>query len=388
MYFSRTKPLLTLLLAYIDIPLVHGREDFEFNAVAATRVLQQWYNQTTGLWQSTGWWNSANCLTVLADLTAIDRQLDIVTGEVWPNTFENAQKFNLKQSRSPNQCETTVCTRDVRIQGQVQIEDANPKGFLNGFYDDEGWWALAWIKVFDLTQGQQYLQAAMDIFDDMATTGYNATCGGIWWDRKQQHNTAIANELFLSVAAHLANRVPEKKDYYVEWAKKQWTWFDESGLINKDNTVNDGLDIKTCKNDGGIIWSYNQGVIVGALVELDKAAPGDSQLISRARDIATGAIKHLSGRDGILHDPREPNLGGDGYQFKGVFMRNLHGLQKVTGDQTYKDFIEKNAQSIWEKAQKDSILGPVWSGPFDKDHTNAATQSSGLDAMVAAAAVQ
>jgi predicted alpha-1,6-mannanase (GH76 family) len=386
MYLLRAKQLLILFIACIEIPLVCGRGEFQFNAVSATKALQQWYNQTNGLYQTTGWWNSANCITVLADLTAINGQLDIVTGEIWPNTFEKAQTFNLKQSRSPNSCETTVCTRSVRMKGQVQLEDANPKGFLNGFYDDEGWWALAWIKVYDLTKSQQYLKAAVDIFEDMATTGYNATCGGLWWDRKKQHNTAIANELFLSVAAHLANRMPNK-DYYVDWAQRQWKWFDKSGMINKDNTINDGLDLKTCKNDGGIVWSYNQGVVLGALVELNQAAP-DDKLISRAKDIATAAIRHLSGRDGILHDPREPNLGGDGYQFKGVFVRNLRLLQKVTGDQSYKDFIERNAQSVWDKAQKDSLLGSVWSGPFDKEHSNAATQSSGLDAMVAAAAVQ
>jgi predicted alpha-1,6-mannanase (GH76 family) len=388
MYFLRASPLLTLLLAYVQVPLVSCKAQLEWDAVSATKALQNWYNETNGLYQTTGWWNSANCLTTLADLTIINRQLDIVTGQLWPNTFERAQKFNLKQSKSPTGgCATTVCTRDVHSDGGVQVEDADPKGFLNGFYDDEGWWALAWIKVYDLTKSEIYLKAASDIFDDMATTGYNATCGGLWWDRKKNHNTAIANELFLSVAAHLANRKPNK-DYYVSWAKRQWDWFDKSGLINSNNTINDGLNLKTCKNDNGVVWSYNQGVILGALVELNTAAP-DSKYLNRAKDIANGAIAHLA-PDGILHDPREPNLGGDGYQFKGVFVRNLHALQKATGEAKYKTFLEHNAQTLWDKARdhKSNLFGPVWSGPFDKSHSNAATQCSGLDALVAAAAVQ
>ena len=36
------------------------------NAGAAIRVLQQDYNQTTGLWDSIGWWNSANALVYIA----------------------------------------------------------------------------------------------------------------------------------------------------------------------------------------------------------------------------------------------------------------------------------------------------------------------------------
>ena len=35
------------------------------NAGAAIRVLQKDYNQTTGLWDSTGWWQSANALVYL-----------------------------------------------------------------------------------------------------------------------------------------------------------------------------------------------------------------------------------------------------------------------------------------------------------------------------------
>lgn len=402
---------LTFFLAFLPFPpLVRGNANYQYNAVTAVRVLQNWYNQTTGLYQSTGWWNSANCITVLADLTAIDSQVDIVTGQIWPNTFEKAQKFNLRQSRSPNSCATTVCTdakkrslafnttkrysgdgvvkREVQSVDGMEVEDADPRGFLNGFYDDEGWWALAWIKVYDLTKTPQYLQAADDIFTDMVSTGYNATCGGIWWDKKKQANTAIANELFLSVAAHLANRMPNKA-YYTNWAVRQWDWFQRSGLINSDNTINDGLSLKTCKNDGGLVWSYNQGVVLGALVELTQAT-NNGQFILDAQDIANGAIRTMVDNDGILHDPREPNLGGDGYQFKGVFVRNLHKLQTATGSPLYKDFLQRNAQAVWYKArnQQDNVFTGVWSGPFDPAHANAATHSSGLDALVGAAAVQ
>jgi predicted alpha-1,6-mannanase (GH76 family) len=77
------------------------------------------------------------------------------------------------------------------------------------------------------------------------------TCGngGIYWDSSRTYINAIANELFLSLAAHLANRVPSNSQYYVEWAEKEWEWFAASGMINSNYTINDGLTT-ACTNNG------------------------------------------------------------------------------------------------------------------------------------------
>lgn len=65
--------------------------------------LQQWYNPTTRLWQSTGWWNSANTLTVLVDFSRA--------------THSAGYDAVIHQTYTANRS----------------------KGFLNQFYDDEGW---------------------------------------------------------------------------------------------------------------------------------------------------------------------------------------------------------------------------------------------------------
>jgi predicted alpha-1,6-mannanase (GH76 family) len=89
-------------------------------------------------------------------------------------------------------------------------------GFRNSFYDDEGWWALAWIDAYDLTRSPEYLRQAQDIFADM-TGGWDGTCGGgIWWSKARHYKNAIANELFLQVAIGLHNRTPGDTGY-AEW---------------------------------------------------------------------------------------------------------------------------------------------------------------------------
>lgn len=53
------------------------------------------------------------------------------------------------------------------------------------------------------------------------------------------------------MAASLANRMPsDYKQYYLNTAVAQWNWFRNSGLINGENLINDGLD-SNCRNNGG-----------------------------------------------------------------------------------------------------------------------------------------
>ena len=72
-------------------------------------------------------------------------------------------------------------------------------------------------------------------------------------------------------------------------------------------------------------------------------------------------------------------------------MRNLDSLYEVTGDQSYLEFINKNASSIWENDRNiyDQV-GFDWAGPISaQDQSfNASTLSSGLDALNAATHVR
>jgi predicted alpha-1,6-mannanase (GH76 family) len=264
-------------------------------------------------------------------------------------------------------------------------------GFLNKFYDDEGWWALAWIDVYDHTHNAQYLTIAESIFADMAS-GWDGTCdGGIWWSKDRKYKNAIANELFLSVAAHLANRTSGAAQMqYRDWGNREWKWFRATGMINSHNLINDGLAKRSgqtagvgCRNNGRTTWSYNQGVILGGLVELDEVNH-DPSLPRTARRIAMAAITLLVDKQGVLHDPCEPKCGADAVQFKGIFVRNLVLLESRYPQKAYASFIDTNADAIWNGARGPAFqLGETWSGPFIKG--NAASQSSALDALVGAA---
>jgi len=48
-------------------------------------------------------------------------------------------------------------------------------------------------------------------------------------------------------------------------------------MINNEKLINDGLT-KDCRNNKQETWSYNQGVILGGLLELSKATSNPSLL--------------------------------------------------------------------------------------------------------------
>lgn len=322
-------------------------------AAAGMRTLQRWYSQTTGVYASpTGWWNSANAVTVVANYVAVtgDKQY----GAVLSQTYSNAP-----------------------------MSQGHPN-FVNNYYDDSGWWALAWIAAYDATGNSEYLSMAETIFTYMAG-GWDSVCGGgLYWTTAKKGKNAIPNELFLDVAAKLANRTSGSTSAnYLAWAQKEWSWFNSSGMINASNLVNDGLN-SSCMNDHGNTWTYNQGVILGGLVELYKADQ-DPALLHMAEAIADAAITKLVNSDGILIE-KDVN-GGDAPQFKGIFTRNLMALYQANPKPQYKTFIDANANSIWINDRGPNYeFGALWQGPFDSG--DATRQTSALDTLIAAMEMQ
>ena len=351
-----------LLLLILRPSADHAREvrGFRLYADASMVMLQSMYNISTGRWSGALWWQQANVLETVIDYSSRTKT----------NTYTDdiATTFNANKSTS----------------------------FINSYYDDEGWWALAWMKAYDLTNMISYLSMAKAIFNDM-TGGWDSICGGgIWWSKHKTYKNAIANELFLEVAARLHQRTSgdtvggESGPWhtsYINWANKEWQWFKNSGMLNASNLVNDGLNRRTCANNGLNPWTYNQGVILGALTDLYEVT-GDSSYLYQAEAIADANNSTNIDDDGVLYEKGcEPSnsCGGDGSQFKGIYMKNLYYLYQSDNKQAYKNFIIKNVDAIWRRGRdRSNHLGLHWDGPFDR--AQASNQSSATDATNAALA--
>jgi len=329
--------------------------DYRISAASAITALQRWYDPASGLWRGTGWWNCANALTTViryTKLTGDNSHVDVIG-----TTFAAAQRQHA--------------------------------GFVNNFYDDNGWWALAWVAAFDLTRDRRYLDTARAIFA-RNTTAWTAACGGgLHWNTASGYKNAITNELFLTLAALLHQRVPAGG--YLSWAQREWEWFNSAGLIGPAGLVNDGLTA-ACRNNGSTTWTYNQGVILGGLAALSEIT-GDGSHLTHGEAIAAATLAHLAPR-GILTEPCEATAAGcngDQAQFKGIFVRYLYDFWLRSRQPAHRAFILANAASLCTRAQNPAAPGGAaqfglrWSGPFDRP--DPARQASALDALIAAAAL-
>ena len=85
---------------------------------------------------------------MVADLAAIDPLIEQLGSDIWPNTFTQAQKYNLQMQKMVESSylpRSYYATTGASLPHGVPMPQAHrTNGFLNDYYDDEGWWALAW----------------------------------------------------------------------------------------------------------------------------------------------------------------------------------------------------------------------------------------------------
>jgi hypothetical protein len=322
------------------------------NRRAAATALMDFYNLNTGLFNGTGWWNSAN------DLTAIIDNIRVTGMGSYEYAIARTYELNL---------------------GKYDGE------FRDSFMDDTGWWAMTWLDAYDLTGNKAYLVTAEDDANWMAAHWTSACGGGILWEVGKPYKASIANELYLYVNAALHNRIPGDHTY-LERAQAEWNWFSHSGLINGSNLVVDGLNSTGCGKSTAI-WSYNQGVILEGLTELYKAT-GQSSVLAEAEKLATAsttapALNAVSSTapQGELQDPSSG--GGDEPTFKGAYIRGLTELNDQVG--LYGCYLDRQSAVAYLHDRDDADqYGNLWAGPWSStpqsgpDRPSAAQQGSAV----------
>ncbi|AJE43987.1 glycoside hydrolase family 76 protein [Streptomyces nodosus] len=331
-------------------------------ATAAADALMASYRTDEGWWRSS-WWNSAVALTAVVDYAQHTGRHDYDWAVA--RTFEQNNGVFPAGGRSSDPVEGHFISRAV---------------------DDAGWWAVAWVAAYDHTHERRYLDEAVTITSYLQQYWDPGTCGGgIWWDRERTYKNAVTNGLYLWLTTALHQRLTGD----TLWGGRARTaadWYLDSGLINASGLVNDGLT-SGCANNGQTVWSYNQGLAIGAFTQLWRGT-GESRYLTTARRLADAALSapELT-RDGVLTESCDigtRTCDDNQKQFKGIFVRHLADLADATGSTAYRAYLATQADSLW-RTDRDPLnrLGQRWAGT-GPNQSDWRTQASALEALTAA----
>ncbi|MET8849202.1 glycoside hydrolase family 76 protein [Amycolatopsis sp. NPDC004625] len=323
-------------------------------AAGALDALMWSYDPYTAWWPSS-WWNSAVAVTAVADAGGADAVL--------------ARTFDVNRGAFP---------------AGARSSDPIDGDFRSRAIDDSAWWGLAWIAAYDRTGDPRYLAEATTIADYVHGFWDPGTCGGgVWWNRERTYKNAVTSGLYLRLTASLHRRIAGDTVWGAR-ARTAGDWYLNSGLINAAGLVNDGLTA-ACANNGQTVWTYNQGLGVGGLLELWRAT-GVQSYLDAANRLADAAMARLTA-NGVLVESCDTGTGScddNQKQFKGIFMRYFGDLAAATGSATYRAFARKQADALWA-GDRDALnrIGQRWTGGTP-NVTDWRTQASGLEAILAA----
>ena len=209
-------------------------------------------------------YTNCNAMEYLNDLFWSSSSKDWKAG-YWntANTVETSVNYlNLVCPSNNNM--TSQCNDILSKLEAVISKDGTLPPTSKVWYDDLGWWSLAFLRMYEYTSNHKYLSDSIVFADYVWHNAWdtNYCQGGLWWSYQKGYKNAITNELGMTTNCKLYY-ITNNKTYY-DRCQSIYSWFMKSGMINSQNLINDGLainsnDHSSCSNNRQNTWSYNQG---------------------------------------------------------------------------------------------------------------------------------
>ncbi|WP_207435920.1 glycoside hydrolase family 76 protein [Sabulibacter ruber] len=260
------------------------------------------------------------------------------------------------------------------------IKDKNNGSLPNEFYDDMEWLALSSLRAYEATQDQAFLDATLLLWQDIKTGLNDNQGGGIAWKKTQlDYKNTPANAPAIILAARLY--ALQKKQEDLDLAKNLYTWLKATLVDPATGLVWDGINrTGNGEIDKSWIFTYNQGVFIGAGQELHKATGEQAYLADAVRTANTAINSTELSPGGILKSENQ----GDGGLFKGILVRYLANLIEQPNvpqadKAKYINFLKYNGETLYSKGirRPSLMISPDWKN-MPGESTDFSTQLSGV----------
>ena len=280
------------------------------------------------------------------------------TSNDWAFYWPNAHALDILVDGYLRTSSASLKTKMSDLIAGVYAKNGNT--WLNDYYDDMEWMALANLRAYAATNDVAFKNVTDVLWSDIKNGWSDDLGGGIWWRKDHPSKNTPSNLPAVILAARLYQAFNDASD--LDWAKKIYAWeksvlYESTSGLVYDNIATDGTKNTSWK------FTYNQGTFIGAALELYKITKDVTYLNDaiKAADYTLNSGFYTA--NGVLKDEG----GGDGGLFKGVFVRYFNRLIIEGGVETgkktlYINFMKKCGETLWSQGTNKSnyLFGTAW----------------------------
>jgi hypothetical protein len=228
---------------------------------------------------------------------------------------------------------------------------------LRTYFDDNGWWAIAFTDAFRATGNRRYLADAARALRLIVSSGWNPNGGGTWWDTGRGHTTSepLAAAAYTAIVLYeTTHRRPylDESERLVAWANTHLR-DKRTGLFGRNTSDATAMD-------------YVQGMMIGAMLELCRAT-GARHYCTEAERVGTASLK-------AFPSPLHWSSTADA-----LYLRFLLALHRFDGRSRWRTVVLQNALDARDNAASGGGLYlRSWTGdtvPGGRLRTHAGTVS-------------
>jgi hypothetical protein len=220
------------------------------------------------------------------------------------------------------------------------------RGPAETWFDDNGWWGLAFFDAFKATGRQRYLSDAERAFSYVIAAGWDPRSGGLWWNTTHPFKSGEASASNSLLGAELYAQT--HRSYYADQVKRLFSWADQH-MWNAGDQLYKRSDVDPTP------MPYVEGPMIYAHRVLCDAT-GDQSLCQRAAFLAGRASQRF----------QELSMGP---QFDAIYLRTMLAYGRAAHDGRWRQLAQGEAQRALSNSRVPSGLYlRAWDGSDMSGH--------------------